>query len=208
VIITVGYIWVEKNNQTTLADDFDCEPEELFSELNDMAEYWDNPGLEKLDKLDVPESWGAPEFDEPELGSFITQNESDVYFKSFLGNDWKEFIAKLEGTTTFAIWTPNGSTPWDWYELPNEKKSEAAAPGGQVFFDQYRLGMMMFETSHEDVDIVIEEFQSKLLPVLEKYCSSPGPYGLGNLNHECDSECASSPCIRIVGLPAFLSIEG
>jgi hypothetical protein len=208
VIITIGYIWVEKNNQTTLADEFDCEPEELFSELNDMAEYWDNPGLEKLVNLDFPESWGAPEFDEPELGSFITKDESDLHFESFLDEDWKRFIAKLEGVTTFAIWTPNGLTPWEWYELPDEEKSEVAAPGEQVQFDQYRLGMLLFETSHDDADLVVEEFQSQLLPVLEKYCNSPSPYGSGNLNNECGSECAFSPCIRIIGLPAFLSIEG
>lgn len=209
MIVTIGYIWVEKNNQTTLSDDFEFEPEELFSELNEMAEFWENPGLEGLVKLDFPDAWGPPEIEEPELGDFITQVESSfLHFESFLDKDWKKFITKMAGTTNFAIWIPNGLTPWEWYELPDEKKSDVAAPGEQVHFDQYRLGMLMFETSHDEVDKVIEEFQSQLLPVLEKYCNSPSPYGSGNLNHECGSGCAFRPCIRVIGLPAFLSIEG
>jgi hypothetical protein len=207
VIVTIGYIWVEKNNQTTLSDDFDCEPEELFSELNEMAEFWENPGLEGLVNLDFPEAWGPPEIEEPELVNFTTQDESSLHFESFLDKDWKKFITKMVGTTNFAIWTPNGLPPWDWYELPDEEKSEVAAPWELVQFDQYRLGMLTFETSYDEVDEVIEEFQSQLLPVLEKYCKSPGPYGSGNLNHECGSECAFRPCIRVIRLPAFLSIE-
>ena len=204
--VTIGYIWVERNNQTTLDHDFDCEPEELFPELNEIAESWDNPGLEDIVELDFPEAWGKPEFDEPDLATFVTSADSDSHFESFLAKDWKTLATKLEGTPTFAIFTPNWFTPLEWYERSDEQKSEVAAPGEELPFDQYRFGMLMFETTHSDLADVLSDFEGKVRPILEKYCDS-APYGPGSLNHECGSECAFGPCIKAVKIPAFIAVE-
>jgi hypothetical protein len=208
VNVTIGYIWVERNNQTTLSDDFDCEPEDIFSELNEIAESWENPGLEDIIDLEFPASWGAPEFDEPDLASFVTSGDSDSHFDSFLDKDWTTLASKLEGTPTFAIFTPNWFTPLEWFELSDEKKSEVAAPGEELPFDQYRFGMLVFETSHTEIADVLSEFGDKVRPILEKYCESEAPYGPGSLNHECGSDCAFGPCIKAVKIPAFISVEG
>lgn len=208
LIATIGYVWVEKNNQTTLSSDFSCAPEDLFAELNEIAEFWDNPGLEDIVKLGFPASWGKPTVDEPSLSSLALDQGLSLHFESFLDDSWKTFARKLSESDeiVMAIWTPNDSDPWTWYELPDDEKADHILPGESVNFDQYRFGSLTFETSHTDIQALLEEFSSQVRPLLERYSNSPGPYGPGNLNHRCDSACNFDPCIRLIALPASLSI--
>ena len=208
MIITIGYIWAENNNQTSIPADFDHEPEEVFTELNEMIYFNDKIGLEDLLKLPFPESWGKPESDEILLSSFSSSgDDEELYFKSFLDDKWTKLTHRLAEEDPSVILTPNGAHPLTWLESSDDEKAQFATPGAEINFDQYHFGILVFETSEEDPEWLVQEFESEVKPLLERYCNSPGPYGFGNLNHECGSECSFDPCIRAVALPAFFSIE-
>jgi hypothetical protein len=203
--IAIGYIWSENNNEIRIPNNFDCEPEKVFSELNDLISFSDKVGLEDLLSLPFPKSWGTPYSDEILLTSFASSGET--HFKSFLDDKWEKLIKRVGEEDPIVILTPNGVHPLDWLEASDEEKIEFAEPGVEINFDQYHFGMLAFETTEDDPKKLLEEFESEVMPLLEKYWNSPSPYGFGNLNHVCGSECSYDPCIRAVALPAFLSIE-
>jgi hypothetical protein len=205
--ISIGFIWSENNNEISIPWDFECEPNEIFTELNDLVYFNDMIELDALLELPFPESWGPLRHDYILLASFAPWDQ-EYHFDSFLDSKWVKLIETLgEEDNTASILTPNGVDPLSWLEAPDEEKISFAEPGARVNFDQYHFGILYFETSHTSTEQIVKEFNEDVRPLLDKYVNSPGPYGFGNLNHECGSECSFDPCIRAVALPAFLSIE-
>jgi hypothetical protein len=205
--ISIGYIWSENNNETSIPWDFEFGPDEIFSELNDLVYFDDKVGLDALLELPFPDSWGSLTDDHILLTSFASWGQ-ESYFDSFLGSNWVKLIESLgEEDNTASILTPNGVEPLSWLEASDEEKISFAEPGARVKFDHYSFGILYFETSHTSSEQIVKEFNEEVRPMLEKYLNSPAPYGFGNLNHVCGPECSFDPCIRAVALPAFLSIE-
>jgi hypothetical protein len=205
--ISIGYIWSENNNEMSIPWDFEIEPNDIFSELNDLVYFNDKIELDALLELPFPESWGPLTNDHILLASFASWGQ-ESYFDSFLDSKWVKLIETLgEEDNTSSVLTPNGVEPLSWLEASDEEKINFAEPGARVSFDLYHFGILYFDTSHTSTEQIVKEFNEDVRPLLEKYLNSPGPYGFGNLNHECGPECSSNPCIRSVALPAFLSIE-
>lgn len=127
--LSVGLIWVNTQNETTFSrDDLSPLDESLEDHLNDMACYWENPGIDEVSEIEFPEDWGEPIFQaEDGLRSdkfYLGEEADDCEVHGYLDESWLKLSKSYSENNVYAdaIVTPWGMSPLDWHELSEQMK--------------------------------------------------------------------------------------
>ena len=234
--ISIGIIWVEKNNEWQIPQDWDPEGfgNTVAYNLNEVASGWNNDVEfeDFFDDKELPNGWSSPTWDTNYLENHFSNQISDSLKlgEEILTKEWKELsdLVKTLEIPDDVLAVPNKMDPFDWYKLPDEKKlielgllegpsfrqdGVLQSDFGSFYFDIYRFGFFSFEIEDEitpatDGKALLGRIQADFEDFSKELKESPAPYGPGTLSHVCEDECSFSPCVSVVFFPSIISVWG
>jgi len=222
--ISINFIWVERNNEWQIPEDWDpnANDDPVSENLNEVADDWDSDqNLELIFNQFVtpPNFLRNPQFDSTFLNLMFKEGAKSSATLELFPSRWVELAKKLqaEDINPSVIAVPHGMTPWEWYALTEEEQlaqmglveSDTLRADGVFFsefnsfyFDTYRFGFAGFELSEsiELADIIKNpEFIAYSQQVIDR-----GPDSL--FHKTCDDNCAFRPCSTMEIFPASISL--
>lgn len=232
--ISVGFVWVDSNNEWQIPEDWDPHLFDLSvsENLNEVAEYWN----EKHDLARIctelvlpPEFLTNPQFDTTYLEFFFETTSAAVKTEKdtarptrtieFLPNEWMELGRSLRSLSfnPAVIAVPHGMTPWDWYASSEDEKlsqmglmdSESFRADGVMFS---HLKSFYFDTYRFGFFAfeLIEDLELESISIDSRFISyaqeivERGPDS--RFHSTCDDKCSFRQCSRIVHFPASISL--